>query len=162
MKPTSNTPKRSLIKKSLTAVLIMVNIACLLMGGFLLLVIVSESLHPSPTGILLIALIPTTGVAIAVAGVLDAVALLAYWLSKKDKPRTKRGLAATALVLVLAVLGFAAYYLYSASAGVKKANTDFASQQGAGFRALKDKASASGYGFDMLVPAFLPRGYLWR
>jgi hypothetical protein len=157
--------QRSVMKQVLrgakTSVLVVVNAIALLALGFLVLFVVSESLSPSPTGILILALAPMVAVAVVVASVIDVIFLVKYLFSHQPKSRGRRIAASAGLGLTLGMLGLVGVMFYSNVHGVQQFNADSNKEKGGEFQQLKDRAEAAGDGFDILVPKYLPAGYEW-
>jgi hypothetical protein len=124
---TADLVQNSKIRKLIAgSVLGLVNVGALLAAAFLILFVMAEAAHPNPAGILIVGVLPMTGIAVASACVLDAIFLIAYLFSHKNKSRGRIITAAVALTLVLAILGLVVgYFVWAADqarAGEKSQN----------------------------------------
>lgn len=104
-------PKWTIGKIVLVGILGIINIAALLVIGFVVLFFISESLHPNPASILALVLVPIGGIALITVIVFDGMYYFIY-LIRKGMSKRKKYYFATGILILAAILGFVSFSLY--------------------------------------------------
>ena len=128
--------------------------------GLLALFVISQTIVPTSAGIAGLALVPMAALVIGGAAVYDVAYLSTYiFRHRHDGASKRRDWAIVGLCIALALLAAIGYVAYSDFSGLNYDKTVQHNQSVSQDQTLMNKATAAGYGFDLLTPKQLPSGY---